>query len=295
MAKIQLFEHHKNDEIERPEGVRTTWMSITPEYATRIMSEYEKFCDDHPEERKNRPVHQSQVNVYVADMKAGRWGRNHQGMAFDRAGVLMDGQHRLWAVIESGVTVMMPVTWGLDREAQLTIDSGLKRSTADVAAIAGFEGVKQLHVGIAKAIVRGVAATKPSSTRMQELEMLRDHWHAVEFVLSAFPKSKVLGISRAPVMAAIARAFYTEDEARLRRFSTVLTSGITSGDEREHIIITLRNWLMTTKANGGSVTIEAYGKTTRALQAFLKGEKIRTLYPTKEDYFKLPVLRKEKK
>jgi hypothetical protein len=291
MAKIELFEHH-NEDVTRPEGVRTTWMSITPEYATKVITDYEKFCDEHPSERKNRPVHQSQVNTYMADMKAGRWGRNHQGIAFDKNGILMDGQHRIWAVIESGVTIMIPVTWGLDREAQITIDSGLKRSTADVAAIVGFEGVTAIHVGIAKAIVRGVGLTKPSNTRIQELEMLRDHWKAIEFTLSCFPKSKVRAITRAPVMAVIARAYYTQDAEKLRKFTGVLVSGITS-DDKDHIIITLRNWLMTTKGAGGQMTTEVYGKTTRALEAFLKGEKLRTLYATKTEVFTLPVLKKK--
>jgi len=291
--KIALFPSHLNEDVEKPEGVRTVWTSITPEYATRVMDEYEKFCDSRPSERKNRPVHQTQVEKYVKDMKAGMWGRNHQGIAFDRDGILMDGQHRLWAVIESGETVMMPVTHGLDREAQLTIDAGLKRSTADVAAIAGFENVRPLHVGIVRALVRGASASKRAYTRMEELEMLRDHWKSVEFTLSLFPKSKIPGITRAPVLASIARAFYSQDLERLRRFATVLASGITGADEREHVIITLRNWLMSTKTEGGANSLEAYGKASRALQAFLKGEKLRTLYASKEDLFKISVLKKK--
>lgn len=288
MAKVQLFQSHLNEDVERPEGVRTVWQSVTPHWAEKQLDVYEKFCDENPTERKNRPVHQSQVNKYVQDMRAGMWGRNHQGIAFDRDGILMDGQHRLWAVVESGITVMMPVTWGLDREAQLTIDSGLKRTTADVAAIAGFIDVTPLHVGIVKAMVRGVAATKPSYTRLQEIALLREHEDAITYTLNLFPKKKIQGISRAPVLAAIARAYYTQDDAKVQRFAEVLKTGITS-DEKEHVIITLRNWLMTTKSDGGTSALEAHGKTSRALQAYIRGEKIRILYAAKEDLFKLPV------
>ena len=129
-SNVVLFEHR--DDVERPEGVRTVWMAVTPEYAQKQLDLYEQFCDKHPTERKNRPVHQSVVERYSKDMRNGQWGRNHQGIAFDKQGILMDGQHRLWAVIESEQTVMMTVTYGLDREAQLTIDSGLKRTTAEL-------------------------------------------------------------------------------------------------------------------------------------------------------------------
>ena len=40
------------------------------------------------------------------DMKAGHWRLTHQGIAFDPAGVLIDGQHRLWAIVESDTTLL---------------------------------------------------------------------------------------------------------------------------------------------------------------------------------------------
>lgn len=293
--KVVLFRHSVDEAIERPEGVRTSWHTITPDYAMKVLDEYEAFCDKHPEERMNRPVHQSQVARYATDMAAGRWGRNHQGIAFDVNGILLDGQHRLWAVVESKVTVQMQVTHGLDREAQLTIDAGLKRSTADVASIAGFEGVRPLHVSIVKAMVRGTSATRPAVTRMQELEMLKDHWAALQFVLPLFPKSKVPGLTRAPVLAGIARASYTQDRNLLKRFSEILVSGMSTGDPREQVIITLRNWLITERKNssGHQASVEAYGKTIRAIQAYIKGERLRTLYASKDDLFKMPILRKK--
>jgi len=44
-------------------------------------------------------------------MKAGRWKLTHVGIAFDINNVLQDGQHRLWAVVFSGRTVEMSVTF----------------------------------------------------------------------------------------------------------------------------------------------------------------------------------------
>mgnify|MGYP001614057617 FL=1 len=295
MANVTRIELFQNDEdVERPEGVRTQWVSVTPDYAERVLNEYEKFCDEHPDEKMNRSVNQATVNKYAEDMRNQRWGRNHQGIAFDKRGVLMDGQHRLWAVVESMMTVMMPVTHGLDREAQLTIDVGLRRSSSAVAAIAGFQGVRELHIATLRAMLRGGAATRPTSTPMQDLEQLKEHWKAVTFAISMFPRAKISGITRASVMAALARAFYSQDEDKLRRFAEVLASGLTSA-ENEHVIITLRNWLTgatSGKTNGHDASsVETYAKTVRALQAYLKGESIRTLYASATDQFPLPVRR----
>lgn len=42
-------------------------------------------------------------------MRRGDWLVTHQGIAFDTRGVLVDGQHRLGAVVEADVTVKIAV------------------------------------------------------------------------------------------------------------------------------------------------------------------------------------------
>lgn len=294
MGSLSLFPANLTDEVERPEGVRTVWLKVTPHWATKVLEQYEQFCDAHPELKMNRSVSQGHVTRLATDMKSGMWGRNHQGLAFDKNDVLMDGQHRLWAVVESGATVMMQITYGLDREAQLTIDVGKGRSTVDVLAIAGYTDARPLHVGVMKALVRGISATKPNFTRMQEIELMQRHKAAVEFALSLFPKTRVMGIMRAPVLAVIARAFYTQDHGKLKRFAEVLATGQRGGDDSEAVIVTLNQWLLSTKSLGGAAALESYGKTSRALQAYLRGERIRILYKSNDELFSLPVLSKRR-
>lgn len=55
----------------------------------------------------------------------------HQGIAFSEDGLGIDLQHRLNAVILSGVTVRMMVTEGISREAFEAIDQHERRSMAD--------------------------------------------------------------------------------------------------------------------------------------------------------------------
>jgi hypothetical protein len=205
----------------------------------------------------------------------------------------MDGQHRLWSVVESGCTVMMLVTHGLDREAQLTIDAGRARNAVDVMAIAGFTNVSPLHVGVMKAMIRGASPTRQQWTRLQEVELMQTHQRAVEFVMGLFPSTRVRGIMRAPVLAVLARAFYTQPLEKLRRFAEVLATGQRGGDDSEAVIVVLNQFLLQTKGDGGSMALEVYGKTQRALQAYLRGDRIRHLYKATDDLFPLPQLKKK--
>ena len=79
----------------------------------------------------NRPVRDAEVTKFARDMVAGNWKVTHQGIAFNEDGKLIDGQHRLWAVVQSGCTVPMLVWEGLPEEALHLIDSGLARTASD--------------------------------------------------------------------------------------------------------------------------------------------------------------------
>lgn len=102
-------------------------VDITPEIA-------EKYLGHNTHNRRTR---QRVVNAYAADMANGDWRWNGEGIKFDVDGVLLDGQHRLLAIIESGVTIRMPVFYGLPRETQETMDGGAKRKFSDVLQLRG--------------------------------------------------------------------------------------------------------------------------------------------------------------
>lgn len=83
----------------------------------------------------NRPIVQSHVDYLASMMKGNEWLVTHQGIAFSDKGRLLDGQHRLWAVVESGCTVQMMVSRGLDEQSFKYLDIGKKRSTGDSLGI----------------------------------------------------------------------------------------------------------------------------------------------------------------
>ncbi len=86
---------------------------------------------------KNRTVKNSKVARYASDMAKGLWQLNGEPIKFDQDGRLLDGQHRLMAVVESEVTVQSLVVRGLPTESQLTMDQGTARGAGDQAYLAG--------------------------------------------------------------------------------------------------------------------------------------------------------------
>lgn len=66
---------------------------------------------------KNRKLRVRTVDAFAADMRRGKWHTTHQGIAFDEAGNLLDGQHRLAAIVKSGCTIEILVTTGIPKSS----------------------------------------------------------------------------------------------------------------------------------------------------------------------------------
>jgi hypothetical protein len=85
----------------------------------------------------NRPISKSVVRGFAEAMKRGEWVVTHQGIAFDVDGVLIDGQHRLAAIVEADVAVEVMVFSEVADGTFDVLDTGKRRSAADVLAIEG--------------------------------------------------------------------------------------------------------------------------------------------------------------
>lgn len=82
----------------------------------------------------NRPRRPKVVERYADAMKRGEWKMNGESIKFNCDGRLIDGQHRLLAIVSSGCTIETYVVRGLPVDAFDTIDQGAVRHLADVFA-----------------------------------------------------------------------------------------------------------------------------------------------------------------
>lgn len=103
----------------------------------------------------NRTLRETVWRRYARDMAAGLWVFNGETIKVSADGGLHDGQHRLRAVVEAGVTIRMIVVYGLADEAQETVDRGLGRNIADALRLRGEKNANVLAGAICQAVVLG--------------------------------------------------------------------------------------------------------------------------------------------
>lgn len=103
-------------------NVRTYIKTITPEYASRLMAH----------NNLNRPVNRLTVEDYKTQIQKGLWRLNGEPILISDDGVLLDGQHRLIAVQETGLSITSVVVEGINKEFFSTIDTGRIRTIADI-------------------------------------------------------------------------------------------------------------------------------------------------------------------
>lgn len=99
---------------------------ITPEWAGEQLKAFNTG---------NRRMRRWWSEALAQSIKRGEWILTHQGIAFTEDGRLLDGQHRLFAVVLSGVPVEMFVFSNVPNNAFSVIDIGQKRSISDTTGI----------------------------------------------------------------------------------------------------------------------------------------------------------------
>ncbi|MDO5499365.1 MAG: hypothetical protein Q4F67_06750 [Propionibacteriaceae bacterium] len=199
-------------------------MAVAPEQA-------EKWLERNIANRTLRP---SRVKEYAAAMTDGRWLYTADPIRFDSEGRLIDGQHRLQAVVRSGCTVDMHVVRGLSPEAQDKVDTGAIRTAADALKVRGFKHGAQLAaiVPIVNWLLKG-GGFAASYSRDDVVYWMGIHTGLDEIVDGAYKNRNLLPCQLAPYAAAYyavrerASDPVTADEFFVEQL--VDTIGLTSG------------------------------------------------------------------
>jgi len=118
-------------------GIKVFVALITPEIA-RIIWQHKNI---------NRGIHLSQLRRLARALTQRRWQLNGEPLIFDRDGRLVEGQHRIKAVIDTGVSMVTLVVYGIDWELLGSMGLGAKRSIGDILGIRGIKNGN--HIGAA--------------------------------------------------------------------------------------------------------------------------------------------------
>lgn len=84
----------------------------------------------------NRKTNHSRVESYARQMLSGCWMENTgETIKFNKSGKLIDGKHRLMAVVKSGKSITFHVNHEIDNDVINVLDSGFVRNTGNILTI----------------------------------------------------------------------------------------------------------------------------------------------------------------
>lgn len=270
-------------------GIKHVREMVTPEKAAAYL--------EH--NKNNRPVRRSRVQRYALLIQAGRWKASHQGIAFDEAGTLVDGQQRLEAIVLCGIGVEMLVTTGLPKDSYKSFDSGASRNDHDRLCYAGHGIVGFRAAACNRTMLHAAAGLVGTKGRTDGtgcfieddfLDHYAKHAKSIEFALQNLKSTR--GLYNGAVLAAIARAYYhySDNRARLTEFIDAYSTGIIVG-AKDAAASKLRTFALSQRRYDVG---EIYGKTSAAIQAFMEGHDLERLNAAKEELFSVPGDRKWK-
>jgi len=108
-----------------------TITNIITMYVTPIMAE--QWLGSNC--RHNRKLRQNKKKDFIRELQNGTFKTTHQGVLLHEDGTLLDGQHRLMAIYESGISANMVVATTDDMSVYEALDQGAKRSHSDLSGI----------------------------------------------------------------------------------------------------------------------------------------------------------------
>jgi hypothetical protein len=114
-----------------PESTLTQPYSVVADVSPEMAEELLKF------NTKNRKIVPQAVKEYAKAMHDGRWLFDAAPIRISTDGVVLDGQHRLHAIVQSGTTQRMSIWKNLAPETQAVMDTGRKRSFANALTLSG--------------------------------------------------------------------------------------------------------------------------------------------------------------
>lgn len=108
--------------------MKITEVTMTPALASKLLQG----------NTENRYLNQQRITAIAADIASDKWRPDGSPIRKSRSGKLLDGQHRLSAIIRAGRDVPVVLIEDLDDDSVLVIDSGKARSFNDYLVVRGY-------------------------------------------------------------------------------------------------------------------------------------------------------------
>lgn len=232
----------KDTSVSNSEPKITTEV-IGPEEAADILATRNK---------RNRKLSPKTVNEYARQMTAGEFPFIADPVRFDRDGNLIDGQHRLAAVVGSGQPQTFVIVRNLDPDTQKYMDAGRKRTATDQLRIEGMPS-PSVAASIGRFVMHWQAGDVPGfNTKFSTAEVVDFVESNLDKVEAASAHARALyratRASQAISGASYVMAREVADVAAADEFFNLLASG--AGLDTGSPILLLRNKLIYLSSGG---------------------------------------------
>lgn len=235
--------------------------------------------------QNNRKLNKRAIDEYAEQMKRGQWVMNGDSIRFDTEGKLIDGQHRLQAIIASGSTIDTLVMRGIESQSFFTLDSGRRRNTADLMSMKGSK-YPSVVAGALNAMLRIENTKQPCHDRRAPVSLSKhdflkladehpDMEQCARTVCSRF--GKVTQLVSPSYATALYYLFSKKDAAEADAFFFKLCNGI--GMEAGSPIYLLREKLL---LNMGEIELKKLSLSHRAAYVVKAWNYIRDPRPFKQ-------------
>jgi hypothetical protein len=249
-------------EITRGKPMHTEAIEVTPELAKAWL------------ERNvvNRKLRRSHAKKLAWDIRRGRWDLTHQSIAFNTEGWLIDGQHRLHAIIEAGVSVWLYVSFNVAARFASAIDVGIIRTAGDVL------GRSNRDTAVCNALIQLETRSKSSAPVSKLEEVFEENRWAFDWARKALPMRR--GIT-AGLVAGFVYA-YPAAPTHVSAFTEAFND-FTGSDGTDPVVV-LRKYVERARPGAG---IDSSLAALRCLHAYREEQAITRLVVTELgfDYF----------
>lgn len=211
---------------------------------------------------RNRPVKQTRVDQYAMELKLEKWKYNGERILFDKDGQLLSGQHRLLAILKSGVSMLVDLKFGIDPDVRDTIDAGAPRSTKDIRRLVTGDPDSAFKLKALNGVKKILNHRRTGTSAVLAELMENDFSRGLETALATVKNRG--GLGRGPAVGAI--TFVAEAyPIRVRRF----VEEVISGGANSHAGKKLASYVMNDFNKDREDDIAA--KVLFAIDAFLTG------------------------
>lgn len=237
----------------------------------------------------NRPLKKGHTEKLSRDMKNGKWKMNGETIKITDDGQLLDGQHRLWAVIESKATVPMLVVEGLPADVMPTIDTGRMRSFGDVLTIEGKKNVSTASSALRwlywyRQKPRGSTPGHAGATHSELHDLLEANEDFLDRASEVASADKARRIVTQSVLCFVYAMAYRADPAKAGAWLGLLNTG--EGLDAKHPVLLLRERLMANRmATAKLPLIDVAALTIKSWNNFITGKRPTVLRWSNQEQF----------